>query len=121
MEAAFHCKNDCLLRYLLEFKTRYLATNEEKISILTDQVAESWSPENITELRTAQEKQESKTQEMYKVLNCLINGCNLCYPETGTHYDSKVEVSEEEDEQEDESHGSKFASELDSEYSSDKN
>ena len=58
---------------------------------------------------------------MYKVLNCLINGCNLCYPETGTHYDSKVEVSEEEDEQEDESHGSKFASELDSEYSSDKN
>ena len=56
---------------------------------------------------------------MYKVLNCLINGCNLCYPETGTHYDSKVEVSEEEDE--DESHGSECASELDSEYSSDEN
>ena len=124
MEPAFHCKNDCLLRDLLEFKTRYLTTNAEKITILADQVAESRTPENITELTAAQEKQESKTLEMNKFLNCLINGCNLCYPETGTHYDSEVEVSEEEKEEDEEevaSHGSDCASEIDSEYSSDEN
>ena len=124
MEPAFQCKNDCLLQDLLEFKTRYLTTNEEKISILADQVAESNTPENVNELRAAQEKQESKTQEMNKVLKCLTDGCTLCYPETGTHYDSEVEVSDEEEEEDEEgsvSQGSEFASKIDSEYSSDDN
>ena len=124
MEPAFQCKNDCLLQDLLEFKTRYLTTNEEKISILADQVAESNTPENVNELRAAQEKQESKTQEMNKALKCLTDGCTLCYPETGTHYDSEVEVSDEEEEEDEEgsvSQGSEFASKIDSEYSSDDN
>ena len=115
MEPAFQCKEDCLLRDLLEFKTRYLTTNEEKILILVDQVAESSSLENINKLIAAQEKQESKTQEMNKVLKCLMDGCTLCYPETGTHYDSEVEVSEEDKEEDDEeesaSQGSEYASE----------
>ena len=125
METTFHCKNDCLLRDLLEFKTRYLTTNEEKITILTDQVAESRTPENVTELMAAREKQFSKTLEMKKVLNCLVNGCNLCYPETGTHYDSEVEILEEEEEEEDDEddapNGSNCTAENDSESSSDEN
>ena len=125
MEPAFQCKDDCLLRDLLEFKTRYLTTNEEKISILVDQVEESNTLENINELIADQEKQESKTQEMNKVLKCLMDGCTLCYPETGTHYDSEVEVSEEDEEEDDEeesaSQGSEYASETNSEYSSDEN
>ena len=123
MEPAFQCKDDCLLRDLLEFKTRYLTTNEEKISILVDQVEESNTLENINELIADQEKQESKTQEMNKVLKCLMDGCTLCYPETGTHYDSEVEVSEEEGEEykeeDEESYGGKCASEKDSENSND--
>ena len=127
MEPAFNCKTECLLRDLLECKSNYLTTNEEKVPILVDQVAESRSPEKITELSAAQEKQKSKTQELNKLLQCLINGCNQCYPETGTHYDSEVEVSEEEgeesdeeeEEEEEEPYGSDCASEKESQNSSD--
>ena len=62
--------------------------------MLVHQVAESQSPE----LNFAQEKQTLKFQEINKLLQCLENGCNQCYPETGTHYDSEVEISEEEEE-----------------------
>ena len=123
MEPAFNCKTECLLRDLLECKLNYLTTNEEKIAILVDQVAESRSPEKNTELSAAQEKQKSKTQELNKVLQCLINSCNQYYPETGTQYDSEVEVSEEEGEEykeeDEESYGGKCASEKDSENSND--
>ena len=56
MEPAFQCKEDCLLQDLLDFKTQYLTTNEEKILIRVDQVAESNTLENINELIAAQEK-----------------------------------------------------------------
>ena len=116
MEPAFNCKTKCLLQDLLECKSNYLTTNKEKIAILVHQVAESQSPEKITKLNAA--------QELNKLLQCLINGCNQCYPETGTHYDSEVEVSEEEgeesdEEEEEEPYGSDCASEKESQNSSD--
>ena len=100
MEPTFNCKNECLLRDFYECKSNYLTTNNEKITILVHQVAESQSLEKITKLNTAQEKQTSKSQELNKLLQCLKNGCNQYYPETGTHYNS--EVSEEEGEESDE-------------------
>ena len=123
MEPAFNCKTKCLLQDLLECKSNYLTTNKEKIAILVHQVAESQSPEKITELNAAQDKQMPKTQELNKLLQCLINSCNQCYLETGTHYDSEVEVSEEEGEESDEEeelYGSDCASEKESQNSSDK-
>ena len=102
MDSPFNCKKECLLRDLYECKKDYLSTNNEKITILAHQVAESQNPEKIIELNFAQEKQTSKLQETNKLLHCLETGCNQCYPETGTHYDSEVELSEEEDESEEE-------------------
>ena len=108
---------------LIWIKTNYLTTNNEKITILAYQVAKSQSPLKITELNAAQEKQTSKSQEINKLLQCLENGCNQRYPETGTHYDSEVEVSEEEEEESNEEegeelYGSKFASKDESHDSS---
>ena len=59
---------------------------------------------------------------MNKLIQCLINGCNQCYPEAGTHYDSEVEISEEEgeesdEEEEEEPYGSNCASEKESQNS----
>ena len=90
---------------LIWIKTNYLTTNNEKITILAHQVAESRSPEKITELNAAKEKQTSKSQEINKLLQCLANCCNQCYPETGTHYDSEVEISGEEEEESNEEEG----------------
>ena len=121
MDPPSNCKNECPLWDLYECKTNNLTTNNEKITILAHQVAESRSPEKITELNAAKEKQTSKSQEINKLLQCLKTGCNQCYPETGTHYDSEVEISEEEESDEEEGediYGSKCASEDESKDSS---
>ena len=92
------------------------------IKLLVYQVAESQSPEKFTELNAAQDKQKSKTQELNKLIQCLINGCNQCYPEAGTHYDSEVEISEEEGEESDEEeepYGSNCTSKKESQNSTD--
>ena len=111
MNPPFLCKEDCLLRNLYICKKEYLITNYEKIAILVDQVAESQDPHKIIQLSNAQEAQTVKLQETNKLLLCLETGCNHCYPETGTNYESGIEGSEGdgEDEDEEEEQGESFS------------
>ena len=46
-----------------------------------------------------------KLQETNKLLLCLETGCNHCYPETWTNYESGIEGSEGDGEDEEEEQG----------------
>ena len=89
----FACKEDCLLRVILEKTTRRIQFNCELIADLSD--LQHNEPgrlhEVVTKLQIINDVQKEKLKDARHLLSCLEKGCEVCFPDEGVKYESDTD------------------------------
>ena len=89
----FACKEDCLLRVILEKTTRRIQFNCELIADLSD--LQHNEPgrlhEVVTKLQIINDVRKEKLKDARHLLSCLEKGCEVCFPDEGVKYESDTD------------------------------
>jgi hypothetical protein len=95
----FACKEDCLLRVILNSITRRIKFNCELIADLAD--LHHNKPrrlhEVVTKLQVVNDIQKEKLKDARHLIFCLENGCEVCFPDGGVKYESDADPDDSDD------------------------